>query len=161
MKTRKATATAGVSDYGDVSSTMINRLHRMVRHGFRPVSKPSKLPAKGGGGKTWLGYSAASGQDQDLHLRRRSVRPARGPGRDARGRHPKLARPPSGLAPAGHYPLRPARNNAWACVPPTRFRGSTRRRQLQWRRSGLAGRCSGGLRRRRRDLVKDLLLGRL
>lgn len=60
MKTSRATASAGVSDYGDVSSIIINQLHRMVRHGFRPVSKPSKLPAHGGGGKTF--YSAASGE---------------------------------------------------------------------------------------------------
>ena|SRR5712671_5395512 len=41
---------------GGVGSIIIKRLHRMVRHGFRP----------------WLGYSVASGEDQDIHLRRRS-----------------------------------------------------------------------------------------
>jgi hypothetical protein len=41
--------------YSDVGLIIINRLHRLVRHGFRP----------------WLGYSAASGEDQDIHLRRR------------------------------------------------------------------------------------------
>jgi hypothetical protein len=40
----------------DTGSIIIERLHRMVRHGFRP----------------WLGYSAESGEDQDIYLRRRS-----------------------------------------------------------------------------------------
>ena len=34
---------------------VIRRLHRMVRHGYRP----------------WLGYDVASGQDRDIHLRRK------------------------------------------------------------------------------------------
>lgn len=34
---------------------VIQRLHRMVRHGFRP----------------WLGYDAASQQDRTIHLRRK------------------------------------------------------------------------------------------
>lgn len=34
---------------------VIKRLHRLVRHGFRP----------------WLGYDVRSGQDQDVHLRRK------------------------------------------------------------------------------------------
>jgi hypothetical protein len=38
-----------------IGLTVIRRLHRMVRHGYRP----------------WLGYDVASQQDQDIHLRRR------------------------------------------------------------------------------------------
>jgi hypothetical protein len=34
---------------------VISRLHRMVRHGYRP----------------WLGYGTARGEDQAIHLRRR------------------------------------------------------------------------------------------
>jgi hypothetical protein len=34
---------------------VISRLHRMVRHGYRP----------------WLGYSASRREDQSIHLRRR------------------------------------------------------------------------------------------
>jgi hypothetical protein len=44
-----------------VGSVIMQRLHRMVRHGFRP----------------WLGYSAESGQDKSIHLRRRGVYPGR------------------------------------------------------------------------------------
>jgi hypothetical protein len=44
------------SDYGGVGLVIIKRLHRMVRHGFRP----------------WLGYSVASFEDEDIHLRRGS-----------------------------------------------------------------------------------------
>src|SRR5260370_20519160 len=39
----------------DRGLVVIKRLHRMVQHGFRP----------------WLGYSAASLEDEDIHLRRR------------------------------------------------------------------------------------------
>jgi hypothetical protein len=44
-----------VSNHEGVGLIIMRRLHRMVRHGFRP----------------WLGYSTASGQDEDIHLRRR------------------------------------------------------------------------------------------
>lgn len=36
-------------------AVVILRLHRMVRHGYRP----------------WLGYDVASSQDRDIHLRRK------------------------------------------------------------------------------------------
>ena len=39
----------------DRGLTVIRRLHRLVRHGYRP----------------WLGYDVASGEDQDIHLHRR------------------------------------------------------------------------------------------
>jgi hypothetical protein len=42
---------------GDVGLIIIKRLHRMVRCGFRPR----------------LGYSATSGEDEDIHLRRCGV----------------------------------------------------------------------------------------
>jgi hypothetical protein len=42
-------------DMNCAGQVVIKRLHRMVRHGFRP----------------WLGYSAASREDEDIHLRRR------------------------------------------------------------------------------------------
>ena len=44
------------SDYNGVGLIIIKRLHRMVRHGFRPL----------------LGYGVASAEDQDIHLRRGS-----------------------------------------------------------------------------------------
>ena len=50
-----------MSHRSDVGSVVIQRLHRMVRHGFRP----------------WVGYSAESGEDQSIHLRRRGVYPGR------------------------------------------------------------------------------------
>ncbi|GAC1340812.1 MAG: hypothetical protein NVSMB18_11620 [Acetobacteraceae bacterium] len=40
---------------GGLGLLVIQRLHRLVRHGFRP----------------WLGYDAASGQDGTIHLRRK------------------------------------------------------------------------------------------
>ena len=42
---------------------VIRRLHRMVRHGYRP----------------WLGYDVASGADRDIHLRRRDNTASIGP----------------------------------------------------------------------------------
>lgn len=42
---------------------VIRRLHRMVRHGYRP----------------WLGYDVASGADRDIHLRRRDNMASIGP----------------------------------------------------------------------------------
>lgn len=39
----------------DAGLIVIARLHRLVRHGWRP----------------WLGYDVASGQDRDIHLRRK------------------------------------------------------------------------------------------
>lgn len=39
---------------GGDGSIVIRRLHRLVRHGYRP----------------WLGHDVASGQDRDVHLRR-------------------------------------------------------------------------------------------
>ena len=47
-----------MSDFSECSGVglvVITRLHRLGRHGFRP----------------WLGYSASSQEDQDIHLRRR------------------------------------------------------------------------------------------
>lgn len=38
-------------------AAIIQRLHRLVRHGFRP----------------WLGFDVASGQDGDIHLRRHDL----------------------------------------------------------------------------------------
>lgn len=40
----------------DPALTLIQRLHRLVRHGFRP----------------WLGYDTESGDDQTIHLRRKA-----------------------------------------------------------------------------------------
>jgi hypothetical protein len=42
------------TDMGCAGRVVVKRLHRMVRHGFRP----------------WLGYSAASREDEAIHLRR-------------------------------------------------------------------------------------------
>ena len=42
---------------------VIRRLHRMVRHGYRP----------------WLGYNVASGEDRDIQLRRRDNTARLGP----------------------------------------------------------------------------------
>lgn len=45
---------AGGSPFAaDAGLVVIQRLHRMVRHGYRP----------------WLGYDVASGADRDIHLR--------------------------------------------------------------------------------------------
>ena len=58
------TSGAGEIPPGNTSgSVVIRRLHRMVRHGFRP----------------WLGYDVASGQDRDVHLRRRDNTASIGP----------------------------------------------------------------------------------
>lgn len=43
------------TDDRDPGLIVISRLHRMVRHGYRP----------------WLGYSTERGEDQTIHLRRR------------------------------------------------------------------------------------------
>jgi hypothetical protein len=53
---RGALVSTGGGTHDDIGSIIIRRLHRMVRHGFWP----------------WLGYSVASCEDQDIHLRRRS-----------------------------------------------------------------------------------------
>ena len=45
-----------MSDPG-AGAAIIQRLHRLVRHGFRP----------------WLGFDVASGQDGDIHLRRHDL----------------------------------------------------------------------------------------
>jgi len=52
---RGGLVSTGLDANDDMGSIIIRRLHRMVGHGFRP----------------WLGYSVASGEDQDIHLRRR------------------------------------------------------------------------------------------
>ena len=47
--------TGGQSVGSGVGLVVIHRLHRLVRHGWRP----------------WLGYDVASRQDSDIHLRRK------------------------------------------------------------------------------------------